>query len=394
MDVLNILANIASTKKGTGEVKLALQGVSEWFDEFLAQEESQIDQEPELHKSMVLLLARCWDYKLKTEDVLELTQGNRRIALCTVVGLLEDGETYSTELRQRQKPGENKLGQWEHELVRQRYEKPLLLQICRLLQGFTHPGTYFESKETEIALYSVERFAIEIDCLLDITLHTYLIEKLSSALYNCLFEQNESDNKGSKSTAGAEISLDLSDHVAVTSVHTFLQNLYFYATQNNDLYRHYLLEDTLLIPRLILPYLSKSVQFINNNNNAGEIYSELVKGIAASIRTLILATFVRAPYNQFMSLLVQYNPTAQILKTKTFCVQNEYIYSLLCLLNVNIGAFDLNLNLSTNPNADSNAIENLLYEFAHCFNLMDKEKQIRVCKRVMYSGRLCNMRSS
>ena len=23
---------------------------------------------------MVLLLARCWDYKLKTEDVLELTQ--------------------------------------------------------------------------------------------------------------------------------------------------------------------------------------------------------------------------------------------------------------------------------------------------------------------------------
>ena len=110
--------------------------------------------------------------------------GNRRIALCTVVGLLEDGETYSTELRQRQKPGENKLGQWEHELVRQRYEKPLLLQICRLLRGFTHPGTYFESKETEIALYSVERFAIEIDCLLDITLHTYLVEKLSRFVLN------------------------------------------------------------------------------------------------------------------------------------------------------------------------------------------------------------------
>ena len=32
----------------------------------------------------VLLLARCWDYRLKTEDVLELCQGNRRIALCTV----------------------------------------------------------------------------------------------------------------------------------------------------------------------------------------------------------------------------------------------------------------------------------------------------------------------
>lgn len=24
--------------------------------------------EPELHKAMVLLLARCWEYKLKTED--------------------------------------------------------------------------------------------------------------------------------------------------------------------------------------------------------------------------------------------------------------------------------------------------------------------------------------
>ena len=31
-------------------------------------------KEPELHKAMVLLLARCWDYRLKTEDVLELTQ--------------------------------------------------------------------------------------------------------------------------------------------------------------------------------------------------------------------------------------------------------------------------------------------------------------------------------
>lgn len=70
---------------------------------------------------MVLLLARCWDYKLKTEDVLELTQGNRKIALCTTVGLLEDGETYSTELRQKQKPSQGKMGQWEHELVCQRY---------------------------------------------------------------------------------------------------------------------------------------------------------------------------------------------------------------------------------------------------------------------------------
>lgn len=70
---------------------------------------------------MVLLLSRCWEYKLKTEDVLELTQGNRRIALCTIVGLLEDGETYSTTLKQRQKPKEGQMAQWEHELIIQRY---------------------------------------------------------------------------------------------------------------------------------------------------------------------------------------------------------------------------------------------------------------------------------
>lgn len=37
------------------------------------------------------------------------------------------------------------------------FEKPLVLQICRLLRGFTHPGTYFADNEDqsggEIALY-------------------------------------------------------------------------------------------------------------------------------------------------------------------------------------------------------------------------------------------------
>jgi hypothetical protein len=48
-------------------------------------------QEPELHKMMTLLLARAWEYRLKTEDVLELTGGNRLLALETLVSLLEDG---------------------------------------------------------------------------------------------------------------------------------------------------------------------------------------------------------------------------------------------------------------------------------------------------------------
>jgi hypothetical protein len=118
LDVLNILANVATgCKEAVTEVRSALGGVSEWFDEYMAAEDGDGGQEPDLYKTMVLLLARCWEYKIKTEDVLELTQGNRKIALCTVVGLLEDGETYSTELRQRQKPEQGKMGQWEHELV-------------------------------------------------------------------------------------------------------------------------------------------------------------------------------------------------------------------------------------------------------------------------------------
>ena len=66
---------------------MALGGISEWFDDYIAGEEADPGEEPELHKGMVLLLARCWEYRLKTEDVLELCQGNRRIALCTVSGV-------------------------------------------------------------------------------------------------------------------------------------------------------------------------------------------------------------------------------------------------------------------------------------------------------------------
>lgn len=83
LDVLNILANVAASKNAVAEVRLALGGVSEWFDEYMAKEEGDAggQQEPELHKAMVLLLARCWEYKLKTEDVLELTQ----VSACFVI---------------------------------------------------------------------------------------------------------------------------------------------------------------------------------------------------------------------------------------------------------------------------------------------------------------------
>eukprot|EP00602_Paraphysomonas_sp_CaronLab_P003967 CAMPEP_0185017436 /NCGR_PEP_ID=MMETSP1103-20130426/388_1 /TAXON_ID=36769 /ORGANISM="Paraphysomonas bandaiensis, Strain Caron Lab Isolate" /LENGTH=753 /DNA_ID=CAMNT_0027546853 /DNA_START=39 /DNA_END=2300 /DNA_ORIENTATION=+ len=404
LDVLNILANVAGGDKiARAEVRVALGGISEWFDEYIATEEADPTIEPELHKAMVLLLARCWDYKLKTEDVLELTQGNRRIALCTVVGLLEDGETYSTVLKQRQRPTEGQMAQWEHELIIQRFEKPLLLQICRLLRGFTHPGTYFEASTEELALYSVERFSDEINTLLEITLRSRLVEKLCVAMYSCIFEDHAEDD-GIEDVE--QRVLEETDHVAVMAVHAFLQNLYFYASHNHDEFRRHMLVDTLLIPRLILPYLNCCTQQAMVLNNRAEAYSDvlegdststlaldhhpnLVKGIAASLRTLIIASFRAPPTQYVMSLLRRLNPTASMLKASSFCLHHHQIYSLLCLLNVNMGALDLSRQfVNDNSVVDAYRAHSLLHEMATIYSKMDKNAQAQVYKRVMAPGSL------
>lgn len=397
LDVLSILANVVIGGKGClHEVRNALGEVSDWFDEYMMNEDPNA-QEPELYKAMVLLLARCWEYKLKTEDVLELTQKNRSIALCTVVGLLEDGETYSTELKQRQKPGQGQMGQWEHELVCQRYEKPLLLQICRLLRGFTHPGTYFESSVGEdIALYNVEQFSREIGTLLEITMRSSLVEKLSMALYSCLFEDIDDLPEG-KDEFG--IPLEEYDHSAIASVNGFLQNLYFYA-ENTDEYRSHLLSETLLIPRLILPYLDKSVIQATILNTRAEAYADvlegdrvsemalhnpqLVKGMAATLRTLIIASF-RAPSTEFtVNLLRRLNPTLQILRASAFCRHHDYIFALVCMLNVNMGALDITEH---GMKTDLFARE-MLKQLSSIYEKMTPEKQASVLQRVTSSRAL------
>ena len=117
LDVLHILANCALTVDD-GEknaVRDALSDVSAWFDEYMAEEGVEMDAvvalgelgaplspEPEIHKAMLVLLCRVFDYELRTEDLLELCRGNRRLALETVCGLLEDGEAVSTAVAQRQ----------------------------------------------------------------------------------------------------------------------------------------------------------------------------------------------------------------------------------------------------------------------------------------------------
>jgi hypothetical protein len=46
-----------------------------------------------MHKAMILLLARVFDYELKTEDILELTNFNRSSALVVVVTFIEEANS-------------------------------------------------------------------------------------------------------------------------------------------------------------------------------------------------------------------------------------------------------------------------------------------------------------
>lgn len=111
---------------------------------------------------------------------------------------------------------------------------------------------------------------------------------------------------------------------------------------------------------------------------------QLVKGIAASLRTLIIASF-RAPATQFvMTLLRRLNPTSQILRASAFCRHHEYIFALLCMLNVNMGALNI-----TNKSVDEDTYATqLLAQLAAIYNSMQSSERVRVCKRVMFSGAL------
>lgn len=52
---------------------------------------------------------------------------------------------------------------------------------------------------------SVERFAEEIDTLLEITMRSNLVEKLSMALYDCLFEEDDDNCSNSNSVQESKV---------------------------------------------------------------------------------------------------------------------------------------------------------------------------------------------
>ncbi len=167
-----------------------------------------------------------------------------------------------------------------------------------------------------------------------------------------------------------------------------------------------MLMETLLIPRLVLPYLDRCVIQATILNTRAEAYRDmlegdvvaemalhnpnLVKGIAASLRTLVIASF-RAPTTQFvMMLLRRLNPTTQLLRAAAFCRYHDYIFALICMLNINMGALDL--GRSATSSTSSAAIDDyatvILAELSNIYHTMDASKQSRVAKRLMFSGAL------
>ena len=56
-----------------------------------------------------------------------------------------------------------------------------------------------------------------------------------------------------------------------------LKNLYFYASERTEEYRRHLLMETLLVPRLVLPYLDQCVIHATILNTRAEAYSDVLE---------------------------------------------------------------------------------------------------------------------
>lgn len=145
-----------------------------------------------------------------------------------------------------------------------------------------------------------------------------------------------------------------------------------------------MLVDTLLIPRLVLPYLNCCVYQANLHTPS----TPLVQGIAASLRTLVIASFRAPPTQYVMSLLKRLNPTPHLLKATDTILKHDYIFALLCLLNVNMNALDLSRASNSDNILENYRAHNLLHEMGVVFGKMPAENQQSVLKRITTSGAL------
>ena len=118
----------------------------------------------------------------------------------------------------------------------------------------------------------------------------------------------------------------------------------------------------------------------------------LVGGITASLRTLVVASF-RAPRTRAMfQLLSQVNPTRALMSMRPFVARHDYVFALVCMLNVNLGAFDVPADPP--PDAGARTLVGacealaLLQDVAACHDAMDAPRRRRVLRRLECSGAL------
>jgi hypothetical protein len=140
-------------------------------------------------------------------------------------------------------------------------------------------------------------------------------------------------------------------------------------------------------------------------------YPELVSGMESTLRTLVICSF-RAPRTRLMyQLLLRYNPTASLLRMKSFVARHDYLFFLLLVLNINCGAFDISNQAGKEEDEDEDEDEEgkesdengyyeyededtpfmalaLLQEVLSVYEMQTKEQRMRVLRRVEMSGAL------
>ena len=182
--MLLILVNLAHAAAGIpdeeDQLKSCLEHLTSWYDDTYLPIIQKRGQHPALHdacairqekercdmsripKAMLFLLSQLYHHDLKTEDVLELTGGNRLLALECVLGILDDEALPACQ------------------------EKLLVFQMCRLLRGFTYPAVHFASSGSKIGIssstHAIDAFCDEITKLKERVIRSGLLEKLSTSL--------------------------------------------------------------------------------------------------------------------------------------------------------------------------------------------------------------------
>jgi hypothetical protein len=318
-----------------------------------------------------------------------LTNQDTILGLATVVGVLEEGFQEITTIRKKRDAGEGKVAQWEQGIAYKPHEKKLVLQMCRLLCGFTQPGTYFKDAEGTDKEHSIDEFNSKINQLLALTLDSELVEKVTEALCDCVFPDEYSslvsklDGKDTEQRSKS-FSLTDKDHKAIISMQGFLHNLYLYANELYlPLFRQHLLVESRVTPDMILPYLHSCLVQCNDEGLGKEMTKCLASGICASLKTLVMSTF-RAPNSSpAVIAFTMLNPSQALIQSAWFMIkENVSILVLLLFFNININSMNIGKASPAGALPEASTPHSLLHSMAAAFCALSKPKQEKVLRLV------------